>query len=84
MSNTCLAKSEKARQEFFYDNCLRNFTGTGRVKYWEIIPDNLNKRGWSLGYASAIDSGRLIGLTLVVSGKTYEVHYNGGAPEEME
>jgi hypothetical protein len=31
------------------------------VKYWEIIADNLKKRGWSLGYVSAIDSdGRTI------------------------
>jgi len=27
-----------------------------RVKYWEIIADNLKKAGWSLGYVSAIDS----------------------------
>ncbi len=26
------------------------------MKYWEIIADNLKKRGWSLGWASAIDS----------------------------
>jgi len=31
------------------------------MKYWEIIADNLKKRGWSLGYVSAIDSqGRRI------------------------
>jgi hypothetical protein len=31
------------------------------VKYWELIADNLKKRGWSLGYVSAIDShGRTI------------------------
>jgi len=31
------------------------------VKYWEIIADNLKKRGWSLGYVSTIDSqGRTI------------------------
>ena len=31
------------------------------VKYWEIIHCNLKKRGWSLGYVSAIDSeGRTI------------------------
>jgi len=31
------------------------------VKYWEIIAGNLKKRGWSLGYVSAIDSeGRTI------------------------
>jgi hypothetical protein len=27
------------------------------VKYWEIIADNLKKRGWSYGYVSALDSG---------------------------
>ena len=32
-----------------------------RMKYWEIIADNLSKAGWSLGYISAIDSnGRTI------------------------
>jgi hypothetical protein len=31
------------------------------VKYWEIIADNLKKRGSSLGWVSAIDSnGRTI------------------------
>ena len=31
------------------------------MKYWEIIADNLKKRGWSLGYVSAIVSnGRTI------------------------
>ena len=31
------------------------------VKYWEIIADNLKKRGWSYGYVSAVDSqGRTI------------------------
>jgi hypothetical protein len=31
------------------------------AKYCEIIADNLNKAGWSLGYVSAIDSnGRTI------------------------
>ncbi len=31
------------------------------VKYSEIIADNLKKRGWSLGYVSAVDSqGRTI------------------------
>jgi hypothetical protein len=29
--------------------------------YWETVADNFNKRGWSLGYVSAIDSnGRTI------------------------
>jgi hypothetical protein len=32
-----------------------------RVKYWEIIADDLKKAGWSLGWVSAIDSeGRTI------------------------
>jgi hypothetical protein len=32
-----------------------------RVKYWEIIADNLKRRGWSYGYVSAVDSdGRTI------------------------
>jgi hypothetical protein len=31
------------------------------VKCWEIIADNLKKRGWSYGYVSAVDSqGRTI------------------------
>jgi hypothetical protein len=31
------------------------------VKYWEIIARNIKKRGWSLGYVSAVDSeGRTI------------------------
>ena len=34
-----------------------------RVKYWEIIARNLKKRGWSLGYVSALDSnGRTISI----------------------
>jgi hypothetical protein len=32
-----------------------------RVRYWEIIADNLSKSGWSWGCVSAIDSrGRTI------------------------
>ena len=35
-----------------------------RVKYWEIIARNLEKRGWSVGYVSAVDSeGRTIWIT---------------------
>jgi len=29
---------------------------THRVKYWEILGDNLSKAGWSLGWVSAADS----------------------------
>ena len=32
-----------------------------RVKYWEIIADNLSKAGFSLGWVSAVDAdGRTI------------------------
>jgi len=32
-----------------------------RVKYWELIADNLSKAGWSWGYMSAVDrEGRRI------------------------
>jgi hypothetical protein len=34
---------------------------TSRLKYWEIIADNLSKAGWSLGWISAVDlEGRTI------------------------
>ena len=29
-----------------------------RLKYWEIIADNLSKAGWNLGWVSAVDSQR--------------------------
>jgi hypothetical protein len=35
-----------------------------RVKYWEIIADNLSKAGWSWGCVSALDSkGRTMWIT---------------------
>jgi len=40
------------------------------VKYWEVIANNLKRRGWSLGYVSAIDSnGRTIWIV--------DAHRNG-------
>ena len=31
------------------------------MKYWEIVADDLKKRGWSLGWVSALDlDGRTI------------------------
>ena len=48
-----------------------------RVKYWEIIADNLSKAGWSWGYVSAIDSnGRTIWIADAHrdNGKRYVVH----------
>jgi hypothetical protein len=37
-------------------DCQPNDDVLVRVKYWEIIADNLFKAGWSLGYVLAIDS----------------------------
>jgi hypothetical protein len=48
-----------------------------RVKYWEIIADKLKKRGWSLGYVSAIDAnGRTIWIADAHrdNGKRFVVH----------
>jgi len=48
-----------------------------RVKYWEIIADNLSKAGWSWGCVSAIDSnGRTIWIADAHrgDGKRYVVH----------
>ena len=46
----CRARSESKRG-----------TNPTRVKYWEIIADNLSKAGWSWGHVSALDSeGRTI------------------------
>jgi hypothetical protein len=47
------------------------------VKYWEIIARNIKKRGWSLGYVSAIDSeGRTIWIADAHrdDGKRFVVH----------
>ena len=37
-----------------------------RVKYWEIIARNLKRRGWNLGYVSAIDSNGRTNRTKVL------------------
>jgi hypothetical protein len=42
-----------------------------RVKYWEIIADNLSKAGWSWGCVSAVDSN---GQTIFVA----DAHRGGG------
>ncbi len=53
---------------------------TGRirlVKYWEIIADDLKKRGWSYGYVSVVDSqGRTIWIADAHrgDGKRFVVH----------
>jgi hypothetical protein len=48
-----------------------------RVKYWEIVADNLKKRGWSLGWVSTINSqGRTIWIVDAHrgDGKRYILH----------
>ena len=47
------------------------------MNYWEIIPRNLKKAGWSLGYVSAVDSeGRTIWIVDAHrdDGKRFVVH----------
>src|SRR5262252_362851 len=36
-------------------NSSRNEIGSGRMKHWEIIADNLKKAGFSLVWVSALD-----------------------------
>jgi hypothetical protein len=48
-----------------------------RVKYWEIIADNLSEAGWSLGWVSALDlEGRTIWIVDAHrdDGKRFVVH----------
>ena len=46
----------------------------GRMKYWEIIADNLSKAGWSWGYLSAVDcEGRTI--------RVADAHRDDGPPQ---
>jgi hypothetical protein len=50
------------------------------MKYWEIIADSLKKRGWSLGWVSAVDSvGRTIWIVDAhrCDGKRFVVHADG-------
>jgi hypothetical protein len=37
---------------------------TSRMKYWEIIADNLSKAGWSWGCVSVVDS---VGRTIFIA-----------------
>jgi hypothetical protein len=41
-----------------------DFDIIGRVKYWEIIADNLSKAGWSWGCVATVDSN---GQTIFVA-----------------
>ena len=48
-----------------------------RVKYWEVVADNLKKAGWSLGYVSAVDrEGRTMWIADAHrgDGKRFVVH----------
>jgi hypothetical protein len=41
---------------FFHYYVKKKAAESARVKYWEIIADNLSKAGWCWGCVSAIDS----------------------------
>jgi hypothetical protein len=53
--------TEPRLYQFFIVVWSAKRAGFYRVKYWEIIADNLSKTGWSWGYVSAANSqGRTI------------------------
>jgi hypothetical protein len=57
------------------------------MKYWEIIAGNLKKRGWRLGWVSAIDSeGRTIWIADAHrdDGKRFVVHADEKLTEFLE
>jgi hypothetical protein len=47
--------TEPRLYQFFIVVWSAKRAGFYRVKYWEIIADNLSKAGWSWGYVSALD-----------------------------
>ena len=52
-----------------------------RVKYWEIIADNLHKAGWSWGWVSVLD---LEGRTIwIVDANGYGKHFIVRADEKL-
>src|SRR5437899_304254 len=57
-----LNRNEPYRPDLFRSCCVESKNGTiHRVRYWEIIADNLSQAGWSWGCVSAVDSeGRTI------------------------
>jgi hypothetical protein len=67
-----------AQSNHFCHRCVESKTGRiCRVKYWEIIADNLSKAGWSWGCVAAIDSnGRTIWIADAHrdDGKRFLVH----------
>src|SRR6266550_3683269 len=48
--------NRKILRRFFGQHRSERGTIQPRVKYWEIIADNLSEAGWSWGCVSAIDS----------------------------
>jgi hypothetical protein len=52
------------------------------VKYWEIIADNLKKRGWALGWVSAFDSSGQT-MWIVDAHRGDGKHYVVGADEKL-
>jgi hypothetical protein len=73
-----VAQRHCARFVSFYRCCAERKSGRiHRVKYWEIIADNLSKAGWSWGCVLAIDSnGRTIWIADAHrgDGKRFVVH----------
>jgi len=52
-----LRDGTRRRAGTFQSRCRLNRNAHNRrVKYWEVIADNLSKAGWSWGYVSAFDS----------------------------
>jgi hypothetical protein len=56
--------AESTKQQQFRNQPSRFMSDIARVKYWEIIADNLSKAGWSWGCVSAVDSN---GRTIVIA-----------------
>jgi hypothetical protein len=48
-----VASEREARRK---QSFLQNKQNSPRMKYWEIVADNLSKAGWSWGCVSAVDS----------------------------
>ena len=59
--NVCLAHAHAREKLFGGEQKSQNLP---RVKYWEIIADNLSKAGWSWACVSGVDS---IGRTIFVA-----------------
>ena len=58
------------------NSAKRSCRKSTRLKFWEIIADDLSKAGWSLGWVSAVDlEGRTIWIVDAHGyGKRFVVH----------